>query len=190
MGSKKDKQSQKPSLTKTIELPEGVTVQVENESVSVKGPKGEVTRPLSSMNVKVQVQNNTVQVKESKGSKREKKIIGTFTAHINNMIKGVTNGHIYELKVCSSHFPMNVSVNGNEFIVKNFIGEKIPRKLKIDENVKVTVQGEQVKVEGIQKDLVAQTAANIETLTKRPGFDKRIFQDGIYITNKDGKMIK
>lgn len=184
------KKIEKPSLTATIAIPEGIDIRVENDTVFVKGSKGEVSRKLLAQNVIITKEGNSIIIKESKPTKREKKIIGTFAAHIKNMIKGVKEGHYYELKVCSSHFPMNVSVNGSEFVVKNFIGEKIPRKFKIKQGVKVEVSGTQVKVNGIEKELVAQTAASIEQLTRRPGFDKRIFQDGIYIINKDGKMIK
>ena len=68
---------------------------------------------------------------------------------------------------------------------KNFFGEKVPRKIKFDKkNVSIKVDGTEVLVEGMDKEKVGQTAASIEQLTRRPGFDKRIFQDGIYITEK------
>ncbi|HLC99276.1 MAG TPA: 50S ribosomal protein L6, partial [Candidatus Nanoarchaeia archaeon] len=84
---------------------------------------------------------------------------------------------------------MNVSVSGNEFNVANFLGEKTPRKLKIKDGVKVKVEGEFVVVEGIRKEDAGQVAANIEILTKVKGRDRRIFQDGIYIIEKDGKQM-
>ena len=105
------------------------------------------------------------------------------------MIKGVSEGHIYKLKICSGHFPMNTAVNGNKFVVNNFLGEKTPRELDIKEGASVKIEGDIVIVEGIDKELVSQTAASIEILTKVKGKDKRIFQDGIYITEKDGKEI-
>ena len=51
------------------------------------------------------------------------------------------------------------------------------------------INAPEIVVEGINKELTSQTAASIEQMTRRPGFDKRIFQDGIYITEKDGKKI-
>ena len=53
----------------------------------------------------------------------------------------------------------------------------------------VKVEAKDVIVESVDKELAGETAASIEELTKRPGFDKRIFQDGIYIYYKDGKGI-
>jgi len=49
------------------------------------------------------------------------------------MIRGVTEGYTYKLKICSGHFPMNVSLKGDVLEIKNFIGESVPRKLKIKE---------------------------------------------------------
>jgi large subunit ribosomal protein L6 len=113
----------------------------------------------------------------------------TFKAHIKNLIRGVMEGHLYKLKICSGHFPMSVSVSGEEFIIKNFMGENVPRTLKLKENVSVKVEGDQVIVESIDKEKAGQTAADIEQLTRVTNKDLRIFQDGIYITFKDGKEI-
>ena len=84
---------------------------------------------------------------------------------------------------------MNVALNGNVLSVSNFLGEKTPRELTIEDGVEVKVEGDQIVVTSNQKELAAQTAANIERLTRVRGKDLRIFQDGIYITEKDGKPI-
>jgi len=105
------------------------------------------------------------------------------------MIKGVTEGIIYKLKICSSHFPMNVTVSTKEVSVKNFLGEKIPRIAKIIEGVTVKIDGTDLIVEGIDKEKVAQTAANIEQVCRITDKDRRKFMDGIFITSKDGKLI-
>ncbi len=105
------------------------------------------------------------------------------------MLHGVLEEYVYKLKICASHFPIITTVNGDEFVVKNFLGEKIPRKLKLRQGVRVKVEGEEVTVESADKELAGQTAADIENLTKRTGFDKRVFQDGIYLTSKGGKKL-
>jgi len=173
-----------------IEIPEGVSVELKDGTLAIKGEKGEVTREFIDPIIKLSKEDSKIVISAPVATKREKKKANTFAAHIRNMIRGTTDGHKYVLKICSGHFPMNVSVSGNEFIVKNLLGEKYPRKLKIRENVKVSVQGSEVIVESVYKEAAGQTAADIERLTRRPGYDKRIFQDGIYIINKDGKEIK
>jgi large subunit ribosomal protein L6 len=173
-----------------IELIEEVSVAINSRAFTVTGAKGNVTRDLYSPIIKTVANKNKVTFTVPVYTMREKKLIGTFKAHLNNMAKGVTEGHIYKLKICSGHFPMNVSYAGGIFSVKNFTGEKVPRTLKIDKSVNVAIDGDFIVVEGIEKELVGQTAANIEKLTKRPAFDRRVFQDGIYITEKDGKPIK
>jgi predicted PurR-regulated permease PerM len=85
--------------------------------------------------------------------------------------------------------PMTAAVKGNMFEVKNLFGESKPRLLKLIPDVTVKVNATEITVEGIDKEKVGQTAASIESLTKRPNFDKRIFQDGIYIVSKDGKLM-
>lgn len=176
-------------LEKKFEIPEGVDVTSNNLIITVKGPKGEVKRNLANPKIKIIKEANKVIVSADDATKREKKEVYTYVAHIKNMIKGVTQGHTYELKICSGHFPMNVSISGQDFTIKNFIGEKNPRKLKLKPGVSVKINGDQIVVEHTNKELAGQTAASIEQLTRRPGFDSRIFQDGIYIVNKDGKQL-
>ena len=106
------------------------------------------------------------------------------------MLSGVKDGHKYVLKICAGHFPMNISMSGNQLIVKNFLGEKFPRVLQIKQGVTVKVEGDKVNVDSPDKELAGTTASDIEGLTRRPGFDTRIFQDGIYMIIKDGKELK
>lgn len=85
---------------------------------------------------------------------------------------------------------MNVSVSNDQFTVKNFLGEKTPRILKLKKDVKVKVEGDQVIVESVDKELAGQTAADIEILCKITNRDPRIFQDGIWVISKAGKFVK
>ena len=84
---------------------------------------------------------------------------------------------------------MTASVKGNVFEIKNFVGETIPRTLTLPDGVKVIVDGQFIIIEGTNKEKAGQTAALIEKLTRRAAFDKRIFQDGIYVIEKDGKPV-
>ena len=180
----------KADLKENIEIPQGVEVKAEKGVVTTKGPKGEVTKNLLHPKIKISVAEGNVIVESLKATKREKTLIGTYKAHIKNMIQGVQEGHVYTLKICSSHFPMRAAYNNNEFSVKNYLGEKTPRVLKIREGVTVKIEGEIITVESPDKELAGQTAASIEKLTMINNRDRRIFQDGIYLTSKAGKKIE
>lgn len=180
----------KLEIIQEINIPDGIEITKQGHLIKVKGPKGEVSKKLAGPRIDINLDKDSVKIISKNASKREKKLIGTFKAHINNMIKGVTEPFVYKLKICPGHFPMNVSVDKDVFTIKNFLGEKTPRKLRINPIVKVKIDGKDVYVEGIDKELTSQTAASIETLTKIKGRDKRIFQDGIYIVSKAGKEIK
>ncbi len=179
----------KQDFEEIIEIPDGIQVTAEKEVV-VKGPKGELKRDFNYPGISIKVEGKEIKIIAKKVTKREKKLVYTYKAHLNNMLKGVQEPWIYKLKICASHFPMNVSVSGKEFIVKNFLGEKVPRKLLIKEGATVKVDGKDVVIESIDKELAGNTASEIELLTVVRGRDLRVFQDGIYITEKAGKPIK
>ena len=177
------------SHNETISFPEGVTATIVDSMITVKGSKGEVTKSFLHPKIAVKVSPDGVTFDIVKFTKSEKKNLNSFIAHLKNMFKGSMEGHEYKLKICSGHFPMNVSVKGDTLEVKNFIGEAVPRKLKFKEGVSVKLDGEIITVTGLNKEHTSQAAASIEQLTRRNGFDRRIFQDGIYIINKDGKEV-
>ncbi|PIN86489.1 50S ribosomal protein L6 [Candidatus Woesearchaeota archaeon CG10_big_fil_rev_8_21_14_0_10_44_13] len=171
----------------SVEIPGGMQASIENSIISIKGSKGELKKSFRCPTVSIEKKDNKLIVFAENATKREKKMIGSFIAHIKNMVKGAKEGHKYRLKICSGHFPMNVSMSGKDFIVKNFLGEKIPRVLRLKEGVSVKIDGQEVVVDSCNKELAGQTAADIEKLTTIKGRDRRVFQDGIYIINKDGK---
>jgi large subunit ribosomal protein L6 len=100
------------------------------------------------------------------------------------MIIGVTKGFEYRLKIVYSHFPVTVKIEGDKALIHNFLGERQPRIAKIVRGSKVEVKGDEIKVSGIDIEAVGQTAANFEQATRIIGKDRRIFMDGIYITQK------
>ncbi len=177
-------------ISEEVEIPEGVEVTVEGNTVKVKGPKGELQRELKYPGVKILLEDGKVAVFKEFPRKKDIAIARTFKAHIANMIKGVTEGFTYKLKVLYSHFPMTVKVQGNEVVIENFLGEKNPRRARILPGVTVKVMGQEIIVEGIDREAVGQTAANIEQATRITKWDRRVFQDGIYIVEKAGKPIK
>jgi large subunit ribosomal protein L6 len=167
-----------------LEIPNKIEFHVNKGIVKIKGPKGEVEKNLLSKTVDIKKEENKIIIVAENATKREKTLIGTFKAHLKNMIKGVTHGYTCRLKICSGHFPMNVSISNNELIIKNFLGEKVPRTVKLSKDVQVKIDGQEITVTGIDKEKVGQNAANIEQLCRVTNRDRRIFQDGIYIKGK------
>ncbi|AKB16472.1 50S ribosomal protein L6 [Methanosarcina thermophila] len=171
-------------IARTIEIPEGISVSFSQDVLTVKGPLGTVERKLWYPGVKIDVREGEVVVDAVSSRKEQKAMVGTFTSHIKNMIKGVNEGFECKMSIVYSHFPMQVKVDGKSFIIGNFLGEKKPRVAKILGETKVKVTGNEVTITGINKEDVGQTAANIEQKTKIRRFDPRVFQDGIYIVQK------
>lgn len=179
----------KKKLYQTIEIPEGVEINLEENILIVKGPEGENKREFNFANLDFEKKDKKIIIGNEKATKVEKKYMNTLVAHIKNMIKGVQKKFEYKLKVCFSHFPMTISINGREGIIKNFLGEKVSRKVKIPEKVEVRKENDFIIVTSLDKELAGQAAANFEKATNIRKKDRRIFQDGIFIINKDGKEI-
>lgn len=180
----------KQNLKEELKIPEGISIKIENSIFHVKKAETELQRKLHNPKVNSRVIGEVIVFESKNATQREKKLINAYVAHLKNMFKGLDQPHIYKLKICSGHFPMSVAVKGSVFEIKNFVGETVPRTIQIPDGVTVKVEGQFITVEGADKEITSQTAASIEKLTRRSGFDKRIFQDGVFIIEKDGKPIK
>jgi len=169
---------------KSTPILEGTTVTIEDRKVTVQGPKGELVRDFSHVDVDIRKTRNNILISVEYPRSRQIALVGTILAHIKNMMLGVTHGVIYKMKVVFAHFPPNVKIEGDRLIVENFYGEKASRRSNIPPGVTVTVQGDDVILEGIDIELVGQTAANIQHSTKLRRKDPRKFHDGIYVYEK------
>ncbi len=171
-------------IARAVEIPEGVAVTVAGSTVTVKGPKGEVTRQLCYPMIDITKEDSQLIVNSRLDRKQHRAMVGTLAAHINNMIAGVSRGFEYKMKVVYSHFPIQLKQASNELIINNFLGERKSRSAKILPGAKVEIGKDEVTITGIDKEQVGQTMANIEQATRVHGFDIRIFQDGIYLVDK------
>ena len=168
----------------TVEIPDGVEGKLEGRIVTIKGEKGELTRDFSHAPIKIRLEGNTVTVQASWPRKKEAALVGTVCSHVQNMIKGVTKGFTYKLKIVFSHFPITVKIIEKILTIENFTGERNPRTAKIMGDTQVMVKGDDVIVQGINLEDVSQTAANIQNATKIRRKDPRVFLDGIYVYEK------
>lgn len=171
-----------------VEIPEGIEIEIEGLKVRVRGKKGEVERDFYNRGIanilKFDKLDQKVRISIDVEGKRGKALLGTIKAHLRNMFKGVVEGYECKLRIVYVHFPISVEVKGKDILVKNFLGQRDVFKTKIPENVEVEVSKNEIKVSGIDKELVGQTAASLERLTKLNKRDRRKFQDGIFIYEK------
>ncbi|MFC6875245.1 50S ribosomal protein L6 [Halobellus marinus] len=170
--------------SKEIEIPDEVSAEVSNLDLTIEGPNGSVTRTLWYPSVSVSVEDGAVVITAEETDAKTNATVGTFESHVTNMIHGVTEGWEYEMEVYYAHFPMQVDVDGDEVVIENFLGERSERRTPIRGDTDVQVDGEVVTLTGPSKEDVGQTAADIEQLTRVTDKDTRVFQDGVYITQK------
>ncbi len=169
----------------SVEIPDGVRLSLKDKKVTVEGEKGRVAKDFGHTRLDLEDTGSSFKVWAVNPRKKEAALVNTITAHVRNMIKGVTQGFTYKLKIVFVHFPMTVRVQGRRIVIQNFIGERQDRYADIAGNVNVTVQGEDVLVEGVDIEEVAQTAANIQQACKIRKKDLRKFLDGIYVYSKE-----
>lgn len=179
----------KKEFFQTIEVPSGIEIEIEGTTIKVRGPNGENSREFNLHDIVFEKKGNEIIIGSKKATKKEKKMINTTRSHINNMIQGAAKNFEYKLKICYNHFPFTVEVKGREALVKNFLGEKIPRKVEIPAGVKVKIDKDIIEISSHNKELAGQTAANFENSTRIRLRDRRVFQDGLFITEKSGREI-
>lgn len=175
-------------MEKIIKIPDEVEVNIKDFKVSVKGPRGSLERDFFSplyKEIRIKKNDKNILVFSESEKRKIKSMVGTITSHIKNMIKGVTKGYVYKLKIVYIHFPFTVKVSDGEVLISNFLGEKAPRKSKIVGETKVEVKGDEIIVTGINKEDTGQTAVNIERATKISRRDRRVFQDGIFLVGSE-----
>lgn len=180
----------KKQFVETVKLPEGVSAHWKEHTLTVTKGSQSASRILTlPLHTALKSEGDSVSVTCTSGNKKSWASIRALVAHIHNLSKGVQNSFVYELEICNVHFPMTVKVEGTQFVVTNFLGEKQKRSAFILPHVNVEVKGTKVIVSSTDIEAAGQTAANIERATHVTKRDRRIFQDGIFITSKNGRAI-
>jgi large subunit ribosomal protein L6 len=170
-------------LKKEIIIPSGIDVNL-GEMITIKKGKNVISKKLCYPTIEVKKEGEKIVLSPKLFTKKEKKIINTFRAHLKSMIQGVEEPYKYTVKICAGHFPMNVTIEGKNIVVKNFLGEKVPRKTEIVDNVDVKIEGDTLTITSPDKEAAGQTAANCERCTRITNRDRRVFQDGLWIIKK------
>lgn len=167
-----------------LTLPDGIKVKHDGENFVVSGKLGEVSKKMFHPDVKVEIKDGEIILSSKLDNRNAKKILKTFISILKNMFNGVQEGYTYNLKVVYVHFPITVKTQDNKVIIENFLGERVPRKANIIPGANVKIDKQEIIITGIDLDAVSQTAGNIERATRIVAKDRRVFQDGIYITKK------
>jgi len=173
-------------IIKEIEVPKEMEAEVKGREIKIKKGDKEICKNIP---MSIKKNENKIIINVKKATKNEKKLIGTTASIIKNMISGLNEDFVYKLKICSVHFPMNVTIENGKVMIKNFLGETKPRVVKVLEEADVKIEGDVIEVKSSDKEIAGQMAADIEAATKVKKRDRRIFQDGIYMTEKAGREI-
>lgn len=174
----------------TVKIPEGVEFTVEGQTLKTVGPEGTVTRVFPSSRLKVVKKDGSITVQNKIENSKTRAIVKTFRKHIENMLNGAKEPFVYKLKAASVHFPMNLALTGNVFKITNFLGSKKPIEVKIPPEAKVEVKGLDITVTSPNIEIAGMVATRLEQATRLSNKDRRVFQDGIFITHKAGKPVR
>ncbi|OBA23512.1 ribosomal protein L6 [Metschnikowia bicuspidata var. bicuspidata NRRL YB-4993] len=175
-----------------LEIPEGVTVNIDARSIKVTGPRGVLTKDLKHIDVTfAKVSDKAIKITVHNGDRKHVAALRTVKSLIANLITGVTKGYKYKMRYVYAHFPINVNVvdvDGEAFVeIRNFLGEKRVRQVKIFEGVTVEQsanQKDELVLSGNSLEAVSQNAADIQQICRVRNKDIRKFLDGIYVSER------
>lgn len=169
---------------RNLVIPAGVTIENNNNVVTVKGPKGELSLELSK-NITVTVEENILKVDRSSEDLKTKAMHGTTNALLKNYMQGVTEGYTKGLEIIGVGYRFNVK--GNTLVVN--AGYSHPVELEVPAGLTVEqVSNTEIKVSGIDKIKVGEFAANIRKVRQpEPYKGKGIRYKDEYVRRKEGK---
>jgi len=159
-------------IRREVTVPQGVKVHVIGKRVRVEGPLGSVEKDFShAKNVYITQEDGKIILEAFNADKKAYSVVNTLASKIENMIVGVERGFRYKMKIIYAHFPMNVKVDDKNgiVIIENFLGRRGKITTRLMPGVKVKIDKEDVIIEGVDKDAVAQTAASIYEATRLRG---------------------
>ena len=172
---------------KIIDIPSDVTVSIDGNTVTVKGPKGELSKTLNERMTYKQ-DENTLEVVRPSDSKDYRTVHGTTRALINNMILGVSQGFQKTLELVGVGY--RAQMQGNDLVLN--VGYSHPVEIKAEDGITFAVEkNTTVTVSGVSKEQVGAIASNIRsTRPPEPYKGKGIRYQGEYVRRKEGKTGK
>jgi large subunit ribosomal protein L6 len=172
---------------KVVVLPAGVTVDRKDNTVTVKGPKGELTRTFSN-NIDIKVEGSEVTFTRPNDTKEMKTIHGTTRANFHNMVVGVSEGFKKDLEMIGVGY--RAQLQGKKIVLS--LGKSHPDEVEAPEGIEFEVPAAtQISVKGANKEIVGEVAAYIRSLRPpEPYKGKGIRYVGEFVRRKEGKTGK
>ncbi|MFB4165917.1 50S ribosomal protein L6 [Alteribacillus sp. JSM 102045] len=172
---------------KPIQIPDGVTVTMNGNTVTVKGPKGELTRELHQ-DINVNIGDDEITFERPSNHKEHRSLHGTTRSVVNNMVEGVTKGFEKGLELVGVGY--RASKSGNKLVLN--VGYSHPVEFEPENGVEIDVPSNtKVVVKGIDKERVGAAASNIRSVrTPEPYKGKGIRYENEYVRSKEGKTGK
>lgn len=168
---------------KPIKIPEKVEVIKEGEIIKVKGPLGELSR-IFKKDIEVDIKDDLIILKPKKITRETSALWGTYASHLQNMIKGVTNGFTKKLIIEGIGF--RAQAEGTKLVLS--LGLSHPVKVEIPEGLKIAVEKNLIIISGIDKEKVGKFSAEVRALKKpEPYKGKGIRYEDEIIRRKAGK---
>jgi large subunit ribosomal protein L6 len=167
-----------------LTIPNGVTVTVVDNTITVKGPKGELNYTFDK-SITVTVNENKINITRANETKTVKSLHGTTNALVSNMLVGVSEGFVKELEAVGVGYRFNVA--GKKITVS--AGYSHPVEVTVPEDLTVeAASATELKVSGIDKQKVSEFAANVRKIRQpEPYKGKGIRYKGEHIRRKEGK---
>ena len=172
---------------KHIEIPQGVEVVLEGNTITTKGAKGTLNFTFNA-EIGVEVKDNAIYVTRPSDAKHHRALHGTTRAVINNMINGVSNGFTKVLEIQGVGY--RAQLQGDTLVVN--AGYSHPVNMKLPEGIKVVCPSPtEIQISGCDKQVVGEFAAEIRKIRKpEPYKGKGIRYQGEYVRRKEGKKAK
>ncbi|KMY46084.1 50S ribosomal protein L6 [Bacillus sp. FJAT-27916] len=172
---------------KPVEIPAGVTVTLNGHTVTVKGPKGELTRTFHS-DIEIKVEDNNVVVNRPSDEKLHRSLHGTTRAIIANMVEGVSKGFERNLELIGVGY--RAQKQGKKLVLN--VGYSHPVEIEPEEGIEIEVPANtKISIKGTDKERVGALAANIRDVRPpEPYKGKGIRYEGEHVRRKEGKTGK
>jgi large subunit ribosomal protein L9e len=183
------------NTTQKVLVPVGVTVRIKSRIVTVKGPRGEITKDLSHMPLDIWILDSVknpgqkeISITRWFANYKRRTIVKTAGGIFKNMFNGVTRGYKYKMRCVTAHFPIKIFIakDAKSVEFKNFLGGAQAKVVAMKPGCTISLGTlkDELIIDGLDVDYVSQTCALINQCVNVGDKDVRKFLDGIYVSER------